>query len=143
MSTTADVLYRSTMKDTTPPPGSLGEAVDVFFDRVFSLLPVYVGRMPAIKMGLAAGAIVLFLAAPVVAFERRKATRLDAAPLERVAWLAYLVTALVVANMVQNTVTSVAYNSMMVSANMQHFANVHWAEKYVRAVRKPVPGPLG
>ena len=114
-----------------PPPGSIGEAVNVFFDRSTDLLPVWIGKKYAYVVSVAVAVVVLLIALPHIKELRDTATT----PLEQVQWIGTLMLVLLVTMTVQGKIMDVVYGSMMVSANKQHIANTHWLGEYMKAMR--------
>ena len=68
---------------TIPAAGSLGEAVNVFFDRAEASLPKFVGKKDAIIASLIGLLVVLVVSIPPINELRRTAQT----PLEKVTWI--------------------------------------------------------
>lgn len=114
-----------------PPPGSLGEAINVFFDRAEAMLPSYIGKKWAHIISMLVSFLVLLIAWPSI-----KALK-DAAetPLEQVQWIGTLMMVLMVTMVLQGRLSDMVYSFMMVSANKQHIANTHWLGEYAKALQ--------
>ena len=116
---------------TSPPPGSLGEAINVFFDRTESMLPVWIGKKWAYLISLLVALLVLLVAYwPIKNMKDEAQT-----PMENIQWLSTLMLTLLVTIVLQSKIADIVYSFMMISANKQHVANTHWLGEYAKAVR--------
>ena len=116
---------------TVPAAGSLGEAVNVLFDRAEDMLHTWIGKKWAYVVSLLAALLVFLVAWPSIS-EMRDAA---ATPLEQIQWVGTLMMTLIVVIMLQNQLANMVYSFMMITANKQHIANTHWLGEYAKAVR--------
>jgi len=126
--------YGATSEDgsrVTPPPGSLGEAINVFFDRAEDMLPAWIGKKWAYIISLLLALLVLLIAWPPI----RELKESAQTPLEKVQWVGTLMIVLIVTMMLQGKIADMVYSFMMVTANKQHIANTHWLSEYAKAIR--------
>ena len=114
-----------------PPPGSLGEAINVFFDRTSNFLPVWVGKRNALIVSCVCAALVLLVSFPHIKELKDTAQT----PLERVQWIGTLMLVLIVTMILQGKIMDIVYSFDMVSSNKQHIANTHWLGEYMKAMR--------
>lgn len=116
---------------TVPPPGSLGEAINVFFDRTEAMLPTWIGKKWAYIISMLIALLVLLVAWwPIKNMKDEAQT-----PLEHIQWLSTLLMTLLVAMILQSKIADIVYSFMMVTANKQHIANTHWLGEYAKAIR--------
>lgn len=125
-----DNNFRSTDRPV-PPPGSLGEAINVFFDRTSDLLPVWISKKWSTIISFTVATLVLLISWPHIKELKETATT----PLEQVQWLGTLMLVLIVTMILQGKIADIVYSFAMVSANKQHIANTHWLGEYVKAMR--------
>lgn len=114
-----------------PPPGSLGEAINVFFDRTSDLLPVWISKKWSIIISFTIASLILYISWPHIKELKETATT----PLEHVQWIGTLMIVLLVTMMLQGKIADIVYSFAMISANKQHIANTHWLGEYVKAMR--------
>ena len=132
----AEELYRAVPAPVTvPAPGSLGEAVNVFFDRAERCLPTYVGRMQALIVSIVVSLILVLLLTPTILDLKSKAETTQ----DQLQWIGVSLMTLLIAMMAQSRIADIVYNSTMYRHNKQHFANTHWLREYMTAYR---PGML-
>ena len=131
--TLSDDTFRSssTAERVVPPPGSLGEAINVFFDRASDAFPTWVGKKWAYLISVSVAALVLLLSFPSIKELKESAET----PLEEVQWIGTLMLVLIVTMVLQSKLMDMVYSFMMVSANQQHIANTHWLGEYMKASR--------
>lgn len=116
---------------TVPAAGSLGEAVNVFFDRAEDMLPTWIGKKWAYIISMLVALLVL-----LVAFKPIKDMKDEAqTPLEHIQWVGTLMVTLLVTMVLQGQIADMVYSFMMVTANKQHIANTHWLGEYAKAMR--------
>lgn len=113
-----------------PPPGSLGEAINVFFDRTSDLLPVWISKKWSLIISFAISAIVLLVSWPHI----RELKETAATPLEQAQWIGTLMLVLGVTMIMQGKIADIVYSFAMISENKQHIANTHWLGEYVKAL---------
>lgn len=113
--------------------GTIEDAINVFFDRTERMLPTYVGKGPSMLVGMAVSTIVLFLALPSVV-EERKQNGSHEDNVKRLRWIVLLAVVLVSTGVVYDFVQGKVYDVMMIGANRQHVANVHWLKHYRTSV---------
>lgn len=113
--------------------GAAAEALDLFFDRTSSSLPVFVSRTPSlvISFTLALGVFLMGLKAIV---EDRKNHK-ESNAIKQFRWVVMLGILLFVCAQLQDFVADKAYMMSNIKRNAQHYANVWWLEKYCDAVR--------
>lgn len=120
-----------TPQKTTPPPGSLGEAINVFFDRTESMLPVWIGKKWAYIISILIALLVLLIAyMPIKNMKDEAKTSV-----EHIQWLSALMLTLLVTIVLQSKISDIVYSFMMINANKQHIANTHWLGEYSKALR--------
>ena len=127
---TDDGNFRSSER-VVPPPGSIGEAINVFFDRASDCLPVYVSKKRAYIISLIVAAVVLLASWPAIKELKDSATT----PLEQVQWIGTLMLVLIVSMILQGKIVEVVYSASMVMANQQQIANTHWLGEYMKAMQ--------
>ena len=127
--------------ERTIPKGDMGEAVNVFFDRIDDLLPVWVGRGPAILISICVAIIVFVLGFNPIN-EDRVMNQTSPNPLDRFRWVIFLGILLFVTAMVQEFVADKVYTISMFKKNSQHFANVFWLSKYAKAAKNGCCGSM-
>jgi hypothetical protein len=128
---TVDAPQEFRGEGVSPPPGSLGEAINVFFDRAEEMLPTWIGKKWAYIISMLIALLVL-----LIAFKPIKDMRDSAeTPLENIQWIGTLMISLIVVILLQNSLCDMIYSVMMVSANKQHIANTHWLGEYSKALR--------
>ena len=116
---------------TSPPPGSLGEAINVFFDRTENMLPVWIGKKWAHIISLLVALLVLLVSYWPIRNMKDEAQT----PVENIQWLSTLMLTLLVTIMLQSKISDIVYSFTMISANKQHVANTHWLGEYAKAVQ--------
>lgn len=126
----SDELYRAVPAPVTvPAPGSLGEAINVFFDRAENCLPTYVGRTRALIVSVAISLLIVLLITPAVLEMKSNAD----SPQDHLQWIGVSLLTLIVAMMAQSRIADLMYNAAMFRLNHQHIANLHWIRKYKSA----------
>ena len=132
----SDELYSAVPAPVTvPAPGSLGEAINVFFDRAENCLPTYVGRTRALIVSIVISLLIVLLITPAVLDMKSKAD----SPQDHLQWIGVSLSTLIVAMMAQSRIADIVYNAAMFKFNRQHFANLHWMRQYMSAYR---PGAM-
>lgn len=119
---------------STPPSGELAAAVDRFFDRSADALPVFVSKMPSLLLGGLVSLLVFVGGAKPVNEDRERHARSDDIVLQ-FRWVAMLGALLAVSGMAGDFVQDIVYSFANLSANRQHFVNVHWLKQYRHALR--------
>lgn len=114
-----------------PPPGSLGEAVHIFFDRMGDALPIYVSKRRATKMSLIICAVIVLMIRPTIMKMKREAEGAS----DQAKWIGTSLATLFVLSMIQPKITSVVYMMDMFKYNKQHICNLHWIGEYANALR--------
>jgi len=116
----------------------LSEAVNTLFDRGTKCLPVFVGRMNAMKKSLVVVVVIFLLLIPIVIDEyMSKSKKKDAPTLEKSKWILYLLGILYFLMQLQGMLANKFYDIEMIQANKTHFAAVHWLQKYFHAMIAP------
>ena len=119
--------------------GPLAEAVNVFFDRRGEALPQFVPRGPSIRISILAGVVTLLVGLLPVRMEMID-KREERDPLLRNRWMVFLASLFLASYIVQAVVQDRVYTVTMYKLNSQHFANLYWLRKYMRAFRHvPLP----
>jgi len=114
--------------------GDIAQAVDTFFDRIISLMPVYVGRLKPMTFAALISFGLLLALLPII-IEQKRLGASGENEMQKRLWILYLVILLLVILKVFSELTGVIYNSLMIQHNKQHYANVHWVAEYARAKR--------
>ena len=115
-----------------PPPGSIGEAVNIFFDRTENMLPTWVSKKWAYAISFLIALLVLLIAEEPIRKLKKEAT----SSIEQVQWLTALMLTILVMILIQTKVADTLYSVMVVSANKQHCANTYWIGEYAKSLRQ-------
>ena len=119
-------------------PTELSEAVNTLFDRGTQCLPVFVGRLPSMKKSMIVSVFILILLLPIVFDEyKRTSKQKDLPVLEKSKWKIYLIVIFYGVMQLQGILANKFYQVEMIKANKNHFAAVHWLEKYFHAMLSP------
>jgi hypothetical protein len=109
-------------------------AVHAMFDHLDKSLPTYVPAMPSILFGTTAAVIVLALGVAWAWRLRAKYGKMDSVVDDSV-WVLALAAVAYAAVQSFALAKSVHYGVRSIAVNKQHFANVHWVERYAAALR--------
>lgn len=131
------VMYKMPER-VTPPAGSIGEAVNVFFDRLSDTLPVWVSKKWAYFVSVLVAVATLVIAWPSIQDLKATATT----PVEKSQWMATLLLAVILATVLQSKVMDLVYDGMVATVNKQHITNIHWLREYATSMRACSPSLL-
>lgn len=120
------------MSTVVPPPGSLGEAINVFFDRTSDMFPVWVGKKRAHQIALVIASLVLLVSFPYVNDLKKDSNT----PHENAQWIAASIIVIVGTVVLHGKIVEIVYNYMNIASNTQHLSNMHWIGEYAKAFRK-------
>ena len=110
------------------------EMVHAFFDRLEAGLPTYVSPLPSTVVSTAIAALVFYIAWPSVDKLLKDAKEAQD-PIKEAAGAVMAAGLGVACLVVLMVVKDRMYGAMVLGANKQHFANVHWVGQYMRAMR--------
>lgn len=117
------------------PAGSLGEAIELAFERGGFALPVFVSRTPALVVSTVVTLYILWLGLRPI-LEDKRAQESSPHALKRARWMVLLAVLLLVCSSVHEFLADRVYMVSNYKLNAQHFANVYWLEKYCNAARQ-------
>lgn len=119
---------------TLPKHGeTMSDAVDTFFDRAGQMLPYFVSRKRALLASLAI-TLGVFVVGLAYILEEKKA-HVDQPPIRKFRWIVMLCVLLIVCQQLQGSLADLIYAFQNFRWNSQHFTNLWWLEKYMKAVR--------
>ncbi len=108
--------------------------INEIYDKLRMSLPVYVPAMPSIVLGLVTMSIVLVAGAILGARDATK-NKHNTSFLVRSRWLLVILVSVICGILIGDFVEDKHYTIRCITANRQHYANVHWLRLYMRSYR--------
>jgi quinol-cytochrome oxidoreductase complex cytochrome b subunit len=110
------------------------ETVKTIFDELKAALPVYVPALPSILLGLGVTIGLTVLGTAIAMLDRKKSAKSDDT-IVRYRWIVIVLVFAALGTVLGDFLQDKDYTIRCMTANRQHYCNVHWLAQYMRSVR--------